>query len=284
MTVNNVNIHTVHCNNEYDSLNYVIAAPPDYMKITSIINETQSHYAKTNIDIETAIREHKNFINVLKNNGAELTYLSTSPDLNEQVFTRDIGFAIQDKFFLSNMNHPIRKRETELLNDCLNENRLAFIPFEDSNIEGGDVIVDNDLVWVGISERTEESSLELLKSHLPHHEVTPIHLSLDILHLDCVFNILEGRNALIYPDGMDQTSFDILRRHYHLIEITEEEKFQMGPNVLSIGDKKVISMPENRRINEKLRTLGYEVIEVSFSEIIKSGGSFRCCSLPLNRG
>jgi len=32
-----------------------------------------------------------------------------------------------------------------------------------------------------------------------------------------------------------------------------------------------------------LRNHGFEVIEVDITEIIKSGGSFRCCTLPIER-
>ena len=57
----------------------------------------------------------------------------------------------------------------------------------------------------------------------------------------------------------------------------------MGTNVLSIGENRVFSLPTNHGVNEQLRQHGYQVLEVDFSEIIKSGGSFRCCSMPLLR-
>jgi len=70
---------------------------------------------------------------------------------------------------------------------------------------------------------------------------------------------------------------------YDLIDVTEEEQFTLGTNVLSIGQKQIISMPTNQQVNSALRTRGYHVIEVAFDEIIKSGGSFRCCTLPVLR-
>ena len=75
----------------------------------------------------------------------------------------------------------------------------------------------------------------------------------------------------------------MLTATYKLIEVSEEEQFTMGTNVLSIGDKKVFSLPQNKQVNAQIRAHGFEVIEVDFSEIIKSGGSFRCCSMPVDR-
>jgi N-dimethylarginine dimethylaminohydrolase len=54
--------------------------------------------------------------------------------------------------------------------------------------------------------------------------------------------------------------------------------------VLCIGNKKILSLPINKQVNQNLRNRGFEVIEVDISEIIKSGGSFRCCTLPILRG
>jgi N-dimethylarginine dimethylaminohydrolase len=57
----------------------------------------------------------------------------------------------------------------------------------------------------------------------------------------------------------------------------------MGTNVLSIGNKKIISLPVNQDVNSQMRNRGYEVLEVDITEIIKSGGSFRCCTMPILR-
>jgi N-dimethylarginine dimethylaminohydrolase len=57
----------------------------------------------------------------------------------------------------------------------------------------------------------------------------------------------------------------------------------MGVNVLSLGNKKIISLPQNAEVNHQLSKRGYDVIKIDFSEIIKSGGSFRCCTLPIKR-
>ena len=38
-----------------------------------------------------------------------------------------------------------------------------------------------------------------------------------------------------------------------MIEITDDEQFQLGTNVLSIGNKTVISLPVNRHVNQELR-------------------------------
>ncbi len=104
------------------------------------------------------------------------------------------------------------------------------------------------------------------------------------LHLDCVFNIISESEALIYPQAIEPDAADMLAKRYDLIEVPEDEQFTLGTNVLSIGKKTIISLPGNRHVNQQLSKRGYHIIEIDLSEIIKSGGSFRCCTMPLIRG
>jgi N-dimethylarginine dimethylaminohydrolase len=82
---------------------------------------------------------------------------------------------------------------------------------------------------------------------------------------------------------MEEKYEAVLAKHYDLIHVEEDEQFTLGVNVLSIGNGKVISLPINKNTNKELKKRGYEIIEVDITEIIKSGGSFRCCSMPIVR-
>ncbi|WP_080875373.1 dimethylarginine dimethylaminohydrolase family protein [Oceanobacillus timonensis] len=276
-------ITAIHCQNEYDPLHQVIVVPPDYMKITTVINETQAYYAKDNININKAMEQHALFIKTLEDHGSKVIVLPPKSDLNEQVFTRDIGFVLHDHFFIATMKRDIRKAESSILKNRLDAGQLNYHTFPGTTIEGGDVIIDNNHIWIGLSQRTEQAAVHYLREQFPHMEVTAIPLQENILHLDCTLNILEDKHALIYLDGISKDAYHLLKKHYTFIEVTREEQFHMAPNVLSIGNKKIISLPENKRVNDILTKLGYHIIEVPFSEIIKSGGSFRCCTLPLFR-
>ncbi|WP_110943252.1 dimethylarginine dimethylaminohydrolase family protein [Virgibacillus senegalensis] len=275
---------TIRCTTEYQKLETLFVCKPTYMEITEIINETQRHYVNSNIDVDLAMEQHEVFARTLEEHGAEVVRLEPQHQLNEQVFTRDIGFCIGEDLFLSEMNTQIRGAEVDALKQTLQKEDISYQhPFLQS-IEGGDVMVDRDKVWVGISKRTTMEAVETLKSKLGNdYQVTPLPIDEGILHLDCAFNILSPDWALVYPDAFTPEDYQKLEEYYQLIEVTAAEQFSMGTNVLSIGDRKVISMPQNQDVNEKMRHAGFQVIEVEFSEIIKSGGSFRCCSLPVYR-
>jgi len=280
----NSSIHpSINCKSEYGILKGLIVVPPKFMEIREVINETQSYYEKENIDKKIAEEQHDAFIRILKEEGANVITLKAETELNEQVFTRDIGFTIGDQLFVANMKRDLRKPETTVLEQWLGDQQITYNQLASSPIEGGDVMVDGKKLWIGVSDRTASDAVKELQDLFPDCQVNPVTIREDILHLDCTLNIIDEKTALIYPPGVDMKTYQLLRDSYQLIEITDEEQFRLGTNVLSIGNKKIISLPENKRINEELKQKGFDVIEVPFSEIIKSGGSFRCCSLPLLR-
>jgi len=271
------------CMNEYDDLHEVLLCSPIYMEIKQIINETQKHFAQENISQMKAVAQHKQLIQTLKDHQVHPILLPADVRFPEQVFTRDIGFTIGHTLFVSKMAAPVRQGEEQCLKDWAQANGWSVVILTGGTIEGGDVLVDQTRVFVGTSKRTNSAAIHQLKKELPNHDIIPIHLPPHILHLDCVMNILSPNEILIYPEAFKKKDLQLLKTHYDLIEISEHEQFTLGPNVLSIGQKKVISLPINQQTNDALTAHGYTVIEVDFSEIIKSGGSFRCCTLPIRR-
>jgi N-dimethylarginine dimethylaminohydrolase len=271
------------CQSEYGTLRKVIVCEPQYMTIDEIINDCQLKYKDENIKTELAMKQHHNFVQTMRSNGVEVITIPSHEEFPEQVFTRDIGFTLGKQTFVSEMASKIRKGEEKVLEKWLSSNQIPHHNISRHPIEGGDVIIDGSTVYVGLSNRTCKESLVQLKHLLPSHKVIPVPFNPKYLHLDCVFNVLSSTDALIFPAALSPRTVDSLAKRYNLIEVTKEEQFTMGTNVLSIGNKKVFSQPLNKQVNAKMRAHGYEILEVDFSEIIKSGGAFRCCTMPLER-
>ncbi|WP_263399258.1 dimethylarginine dimethylaminohydrolase family protein [Sutcliffiella deserti] len=273
----------LNCKSEFASLEKVLVCPPTYMSISEVINETQKHYIEENIDENKAIKQHNKFVEKMKEHQIEVISLDPMEKFPEQVFTRDIGFTLGDKVFVSRMGSGVRDGEEELFKGWLEKHEITYEVLQDSSIEGGDVIIDQDTLFVGISGRTSSEVIHTLEKQLPEFQVYPLPIKKSYLHLDCVFNIISPNEALIHSPAFRQKELALLASRYDLIEVSKEEQFTMGTNVLSVGNKKIFSLPCNAQVNNDLRRRGYEVIEVDISEIIKSGGSFRCCTLPVKR-
>ena len=273
----------IGCESEYDPLKKVVLAPPVFMSIKEPINAIQKRYFQENINPKIAEQQHSIFVETLKKNDVEVILLPPDEKYPEQVFTRDIGFTLGNHIFVSEMAHDVRKGEEQSFLKWLNETKITYTNLKGDKIEGGDVLIDGNSIYAGVSNRTNKHAIKDLQKLLPTYEVIDIPFTDTFLHLDCVFNILSPTEALIYPGEIEKKKEKHLAERYSLIEVSTEEQATMGTNVLSIGDKKIISLPMNKNVNKELEKRGYTVIEVDISEIIKSGGAFRCCTLPILR-
>lgn len=271
------------CYSEYDILQKVILCSPEFMKIREIINETQKVFAANNIDTSLAIKQHQTLLNTLRQHQVETIMLPAKKQYPEQVFTRDIGFTLGSVLFIAHLKRSIRQGEEQVLIDQLDERNISYVQMTEDSIEGGDVMIDGELIWIGDSHRTSVKAMDKLQQLLPNHRIINLPFDGKYLHLDCVFNVISPNEAIIFPPAFQPSQLEIISRHYEWIEVSPEEQFTLGTNVLSLGNKKLLSLPMNKVINEKLRKRGFTVIEVDISEIIKSGGSFRCVTLPLLR-
>ena len=273
----------VYCHSEYDTLKRVILCQPQYMTIRQVINETQEQFKNEGIHIERALEQHAEFVKTLQKHDVDVVLLPYHQKFPEQVFTRDIGFTLGETIFVANMATDVRAGEENVLKQWLEDEVISYYNLVEDHIEGGDVIIDGDTIYVGLSSRTDQAAADHLLRLLTNFKVVAIPFKEKYLHLDCVFNVVSPEVALIYPKALTQKDIELFSSRYDLIEVSEEEQFQLGTNVLGIGNKRVLSLPVNQHVNKQLRERGFEVIEVDITEIIKSGGSFRCCTLPIVR-
>jgi N-dimethylarginine dimethylaminohydrolase len=284
----------VHVDSETAPLRSVIVGYPDnFLDVApEIINETQrQYYDGPDAPTKEAVTEQLNgFIDVLRTRGVTVYQPRPLPYIPDQMMTRDIGVVIGDTFVVTTMAATSRRHEwrgySYLFEEFPEHVKVLFGP-EDLVIEGGDVIVDKGKVFVGIGQRTTLAGAAWLMQLVPDYEIVPINLrglhdGEDVLHLDCSFLPVGASTALIYPDGMREVPATV-RETYDLIEVTREEQARLGTNVLSLDPQTVVSQPTSTRINAEMRARGIEVIEVPYSEPPKTGGSFRCCTLPLHR-
>ena len=277
------NTNKAFCRSEYDVLKRAILCQPQYMTIRQVINSTQEHFKNKGLHVARAMEQHDEFVKTLKKYDVDVVFLPYHKKYPEQVFTRDIGFTLGETIFVANMATEVRTGEENSLKLWLEEEEISYFNLVKEKIEGGDVMIDQDTIYVGLSNRTTQKSADHLQRLFSDFNVITMPFKEKYLHLDCVFNIISPEVAIIYPKGLSSKEIELLASRYDLIEVTDQEQFQLGTNVLSIGNKRVISLPVNHNVNDQLRKRGFEVIEIDFSEIIKSGGSFRCCTLPLLR-
>ncbi len=279
----------INITNEYSKLEKVVVCKADYYDENKVaINNETIKYYKENGGVPTKediLREQKYFWEVLQSRGIELLVADQVDGVKGQMFTRDLAFVIGDTFFISNMKKENRKKAIDgwdKIISSLDQKKIVQVP-SDIYLEGGDVLVDKNKIYVGISERTNLDGVNFLKSVLDdQYEIIPLYLKPTFLHLDVVFTIVDEGLAIVYKDGLDDASYALLK-DFEKIEITKEEQFSLATNVFVIDKKCVIVNESHERLQKVLQEYGFLVLPVMLAETAKDGGAFRCTTCPLLR-
>lgn len=242
---------------------------------------------------ETVQREIGTFEAVLKANNIQVYRPENIKNL-DQIFTRDIGFVIDDKFLVANMKEDSRKPEIngiQYILDEIGEENIIRIP-EEATVEGGDVMLWNDYIFVGVGARSNWAAVDFIQKTFPHKKVHGFDLVVaendadrHILHLDCAFQPIGEDEAILYEAGFvhrPNVLLDLFPEE-KLIRVGRKEKIQMFPNIFSMSPTKIVIERNFLDLKTELEARGYETFEVDYKEISKASGLLRCSTLPLRR-
>jgi len=277
---------TISIYNEFGSLSRAIIRRPIGSGVLRPINEVQAHYFESDPpSLRQLPVEHQILANMLQGFRVSLDFLEETNDgSHNPCFTRDIGFAIGDRFFLSNIAEDQRKGEITALRKWLDTMRQPHEIVSDGFIEGGDVLVDEPYVYIGIGQRTNVKGVVWLSSTLGSSwKVIPIQLEKGVLHLDCVMAIISDSIIIWCPDLIVSGSQVIEERFRDRISVTREDVFHMATNVLMINPSNVIVERRHTILRDQLTRRGISVCSMDWSETKKFGGLFRCAICPLHR-
>jgi len=266
----------------------------------SRINIIKGTYPEEN----NMVGELNNFVSILNSYNVDVYRPKLIYNYN-QIFIRDIGFVIDDKFVISNVL-PARSKEIDAINYLFENIPNEFIISlpNDAHIEGGDVILNYNKIYVGayvkrdysdyVTARTNLKGIEILKNYFPDKEVVLLELNKsntdpkkNILHLDCCFQPVGSLYAIIHREGFsDSSQLNDLINDFgsdNCFFIDSAEMSEMMCNIFSINKSTVVSDIRFQRLNNWMISRGIKVETLSFKEISKQEGLLRCSTLPLNR-
>ena len=299
----------INIENEYSRLKTVILGIADNLgnppsKSDTFDPRSLYHIKNNSYPLEKNLKkEVESFKKKLTKHNVEILRPNNIDDCN-QIFVRDLGFVISKMFFLSNIV-PNRQDEIEGIKEILNRLNVGVIKLpEFMHIEGGDIIVHNDKVFIGtyseedysstITARTNNESIDYLKKIINNKEIIPINIKKsninifeNTLHLDCCFQTISKDKAILCPDGFkkkEDVEYIIkLFGKKNIFLASQKEAFMLTSNVLVISPEIIVSDSKFKRLNKWLESKGVLVERIDYSNVSKMSGLFRCSTLPLTR-
>ncbi len=225
-------------------------------------------------DYQNAIKQHKTYVNALKNCGLDVLELEADEKFPDSTFVEDTALLTTSCAIITYPGAATRKDEIVEMKKSI---RKYYDTIEEiihpGTVEAGDVMMVGTHFYIGISERTNLTGAEQLIRILNKYEMTGSVVHLErVLHLKTGLSYLE--NNVLVTSGEFLTNDEF--KTFDLIEVPENES--AAANCIWVND--TVLLPKGYPITkQKIKDRGYQIIELDISEFAKLDGGLSCLSL-----
>ena len=225
------------------------------------------------IDVDLARSQHREYCNALSRLGFELIVLSADDRYPDCVFVEDTAVVVGNRAIVTRPGAASRRGEVEAVCEALEPYKGIKRIHSPGTLEGGDVLVAGDWLYVGLTERTNQEGFDQLKALLEGtaRRVVPVPMG-RTLHLKTACNYL-GHGLMVVnhldfsPDVL--SDFEIL-----MTDPAEAWKLSFLP-----VDGSVLLPDDCPRTREEFERRGWRTIGLGLSEIRKAQAGLTCMSI-----
>ena len=233
-------------------------------------------------DRDLAVGQWENLRQTYVSLGHEVELIDPEPGLPDMVFAANGGLVVEGHALGARFTHAERRAEGPAYLRRLGSLDLKSVTEPVHVNEGeGDFLVVGDLVLAGTGFRTDPGA------HIEVQELfgVPV-ISLQLVdprfyHLDTALAVLGDSEVAYYPEAFSPGSRAVLQRLFpEAILATEADAVVLGLNAVSDGLNVVLPSVATD-LAAQLRERGWNPVGVDLSELLKAGGSVKCCTLEI---
>lgn len=275
---------------EYGRLSDVMLSAPRHLELVPCNAVSIENHRKGIIcSADIAADQHSKLVSALERAGVRCHLVPPAEGLADLSFTRDA--TLMSPWGLIALSPAVEHRLAEVAHISAAVQGWdvpLYGAVEAGRIEGGDAcLLRPGLIAIGYSgERTDERGARALAKIFKEGGWDAILTRFDrrFLHLDTVFTLASRDLAVACVDALEPEFLAQVRElGIELIDVTVREVQRLGGNLLSLGDRRVVSSEDNHRINALLERRGFKVVRVEIDQFTRCGGGMHCLTMPLAR-
>lgn len=217
--------------------------------------------------------------------GHTVELIEPLPGLPDMVFAANGATVVDGKVLGARFRHLERTAEGPAYLEWFLRNGFDEVLWPEAVNEGeGDFLLADRRILAGTGFRSDP------RSHAEAQEffglpVTGLTLvNPNFYHLDTALAVLSPDEVMYYPDAFSPGSLSALREMFPgAIEVAKADADVFGLNAFSDGRNVVLPQAAVGLV-ETLKERGFNPVGVDVAELLKAGGSVKCCTLELRRG
>jgi dimethylargininase len=219
--------------------------------------------------------EHKAYIRALERAGLTVTMLNPLEAFPDSVFIEDTALCLPQGDIILRPGAPSRTDEAEATATALSSfNRQTRHIAKAGYVDGGDILVTDSMILIGLSHRTDMAGAEALKGVLSNwgYHVLTVHTPENVLHLKSDCCVLDSETVLATSRLSGAECFNSFR------VLTVPRGEEAAANSIRINDRVLVSagFPATADL---IAHENYEVELVPTSQAALLDGGLSCLSL-----
>ena len=259
-----------------------LMCPPVHFKVTYSINPWMDP-AKP-VDLPLALTQWEDLRDRYRALGHTVELLEPQPDLPDMVFAANGATVIDDRVLGARFAHP--EREAEAAVHLAWFRAAGFTEIHEPlhiNEGEGDFAVTSSYVLAGRGFRSSPLSHDEAQEFFGRPVIGLELVDPRYYHLDTALSVLDDAadEIMYYPGAFSPGSRKVLARLFPDALIAEEpDAAALGLNAVSDG-RHVLLPQAAVGLFGPLRDRGFEPIGMDLGELLKGGGSVKCCTQEL---
>ncbi len=253
--------------------------PPTFFAVEYAINPWMD--VTTPVDAHVAQAQWEVLRQTYLRLGHHVDVIEPVPGLPDMVYAANGGFIARDIALVARFRFAQRAGESRAYADWMSS--LGYRPVSTRHVnEGqGDLLRVGDTVLAGYGFRTDRRAHAEISASLGMPVVSLQLVDPRFYHLDTALAILDDRTIAFYPPAFSVAAQQRLRALFpDAIAVASADAYVLGLNVVSDGLHVVLPSAATG-FAAQLRAAGFDPVGVELSELLKGGGSVKCCTLEV---
>ncbi|WP_280238492.1 dimethylargininase [Nocardia abscessus] len=254
---------------------------PDHFDVTYSINPWMNPAEP--VDRALALRQWETLRATYTEYGHTVDVVPGVAGLPDMVFAANGGLIVGDRAISARFTHAERAAEGPAYHawfaGCGVPNLVAAA---ECNEGEGDFLLVGDRLLAGMGFRSSFAAHEEVARHFGLPVVSLELIDPRFYHLDTVLLPLDGDTIAYYPPAFGPAARAVLAELYpDAIVATDADAAVLGLNGVCDGFNVFLSSAATD-LSEALRARGYHPVGIEMSELLKAGGSVKCCTLEIH--
>jgi N-dimethylarginine dimethylaminohydrolase len=258
---------------------HYVMTPPRFFAIDYAINPWMD--TDNPVEATVAVAQWEHLRDTYLGLGHRVDLVAPVPGLPDMVYAANGGLILNGVAVVARFKHPQRQQESAAYAGWMRSQGYSPVRTQYVNEGQGDLLPAGDLILAGTGFRTDPRAHAEIAEIFDRPVVTLELVDPRFYHLDTALAVLDDTTVAYYPPAFTKCSRAQLEKLFtKTIAVESADAYVFGLNAVSDG-RHVVHPAAAVGFAEQLTEAGFEPIGVQMSELLKGGGSVKCCTLEV---